>query len=327
MHQMDSRPPLRIRDFVPPDQPAVVDLLGRVLDRPGEGRHDAAYFAWKHLENPYGPSLMLVAEAEGQIVGFRAFMMWHLDAGGTQVRAGRPVDTVTDPSWRRLGVFSRLTKTALARVEELGISVLFNTPNEQSLPGYLRMGWTPLGRARRDVLVAGPGIFLKSFWSRIRADGARPDSGTGPGEEGTIAWGPFADALAAPPGVPVRVIKDRSYVIWRYSRHPWHRYRLIQVPGASAAVRVVSRRGIRIAIVGDNTARNEGEWQELLAQIAAETGAPVIQVLRTAPPTSRQVRGWRRFERTGPMLVVRSERPEIANLEAWSLTTGELEFF
>ncbi len=48
---------------------------------PGLGR-TPELFAWKHFENPFGRSLMLVAEADGVIAGFRAFMRWQLEVPG-----------------------------------------------------------------------------------------------------------------------------------------------------------------------------------------------------------------------------------------------------
>jgi len=325
---MDTETPFLIRDFDPADRPAVVDLLRRVLDRPGDAVHDDAYFRWKHLENPFGRSLMLVAEAEGRIVGFRAIMMWQLQMGGSPLRAGRPVDTVTDPSWRRQGVFSTLTRAALSRLKELGIDLLFNTPNDQSLPGYLQMGWTPVGRARRDVFVAGPAVLAQTAWARIR----RGREGNGatwraPSEDALTPWAAFASALPVSPNGGVRVAKDGAYLRWRYGSHPWFRYRLIGAPGASAVVRMVSRRGVKMAIITESTAGDEREWREVLAAIALRTGSPVLQSLRTSAPASTRIAGWRRFERTGPTLVVRSDRGGLADLRAWSLTTGELEFF
>jgi len=91
----------------------VLDLLGLTLGVGPAGRRPAEFFRWKHLENPFGPSLMLVAEADGRLVGLRAFMRWRFAAGDRQLRAVRAVDTATHPDYQGMGVFSRLTRAAL----------------------------------------------------------------------------------------------------------------------------------------------------------------------------------------------------------------------
>jgi hypothetical protein len=38
------------------------------------GADPAAAFRWKHLESPFGPSLMVVSEAGGALIGFEALL-------------------------------------------------------------------------------------------------------------------------------------------------------------------------------------------------------------------------------------------------------------
>jgi hypothetical protein len=81
------------------------------------GRRPPEFFRWKHLENPFGPSLMLVAEDDGRVIGLRAFLRWRFQAGGGTLQAVRAVDTATHPGYQGLGVFTRLTRAALAALE------------------------------------------------------------------------------------------------------------------------------------------------------------------------------------------------------------------
>ena len=67
------------------------------------GSRPAEFFRWKHLENPFGRSFMLVAEADGRIVGLRAFMRWEFVAGDGAFRAVRAVDTATHPDYPGAG--------------------------------------------------------------------------------------------------------------------------------------------------------------------------------------------------------------------------------
>ncbi|MEO6122773.1 MAG: GNAT family N-acetyltransferase, partial [Ilumatobacteraceae bacterium] len=131
---------LEIRHAVDDDRAAIVDLLGRSLGSDGDPRYPAL-FAWKHDENRFGRSPMWVATDAGRIVAFRTFMRWEFERGGEVVRAVRAVDTATDPEYQGRGLFRSLTLLGLEEMTAERVDFVFNTPNSQSRPGYLKMGW------------------------------------------------------------------------------------------------------------------------------------------------------------------------------------------
>ena len=106
----------------------------------------AAFFEWKHRQSPFGESPSWVAVDGGHVVGFRTFTRWEFTAGDRVLRAVRAVDTATHPDHQGRGIFSRLTLRALEELREEGVDFVFNTPNEKSRPGYLKMGWSVVGR-------------------------------------------------------------------------------------------------------------------------------------------------------------------------------------
>ena len=134
-----------VRPFAADDLPRVLDLLEASLGGGPAGRRQPELFRWKHLENPFGPSFMLVAEHEGRLVGLRAFMRWRFTAFGDRLEAARAVDTATHPDYQGMGIFTRLT-LALLEVIDGHVDLVFNTPNAKSGPGYLKMGWSEVGR-------------------------------------------------------------------------------------------------------------------------------------------------------------------------------------
>lgn len=71
------------------------------------------------------------------------FLRWKFDVPGEgTISAVRAVDTATHPDWQGSGIFTRLTLGALDELRDDGLDVVFNTPNDQSRPGYLKMGWS-----------------------------------------------------------------------------------------------------------------------------------------------------------------------------------------
>ena len=106
----DQRVPAgyEIRRMVDADRPSVLDLLGTSLGWADDER-SSQLFAWKHVDNPFGPSPGWVAVADGEIVGVRLFMRWRFRRGTTTVSAVRAVDTATHPDHRGRGLFTALT--------------------------------------------------------------------------------------------------------------------------------------------------------------------------------------------------------------------------
>ncbi len=152
------------------DLPAVLDFMVECF---GEDTilSSREFWRWKHDRNPFGASPVLVAEAEGRIVGLRAFMRWQWQSGGNTVPAVRAVDTVTHPDWRGRGIFTRLTLRLVEEMQEEGVAFVFNTPNARSRPGYLKMGWQDVGRVSLWVRPLRPWRCLRALVGRA---GERP---------------------------------------------------------------------------------------------------------------------------------------------------------
>ena len=122
------------------DRPSVLDLLAGSLGWDRDQKF-AELFAWKHVRNPFGPSAAWVAVEHEAVVGFRTFLRWQFEhPDGRTRRAVRAVDAATSPAHRRQGIFRRLTLTAVDELIAEGVDFVFNTPNANSRPGYLRMG-------------------------------------------------------------------------------------------------------------------------------------------------------------------------------------------
>src|SRR5687768_5693479 len=139
--------PIRIYD--PRDEDAILALLRQTVGETFASRKTADFWRWKHADTPFGPSYAVCAwdDSAHEIAGFRTLMWWSFrDRSGAAQRAVRAVDTATHPSHQRRGIFSALTHYAIDDLEGQGVAFIFNTPNTNSLPGYLKMGWRTVAR-------------------------------------------------------------------------------------------------------------------------------------------------------------------------------------
>ncbi len=336
-----ARTTIDIRPYRDRDEPAVLSLLEAALGGGPAGVRPSEFFRWKHLENPFGRSYMLVAEADGQLVGLRAFMRWEFTAGDRRYRAVRAVDTATHPAYQGQGIFSRLTLESLDELPDQA-DFVFNTPNEKSLPGYLKMGWRVVGKVPILVRVRRP----LRFATRVRSWKTSGEARSVPVSGAQIASDVLVDGavdglLAAQErSVGIATPRDATYLGWRYGGAPLLDYRAVverdrdRVAGLSI-FRVRPRGGLVESTVTE-TIVPAGDTRvagKIFRAIGRSAGSDHLAC--SFPPGSTTLRAARRagFLRVpgGMTLVVNPLGhhldPDPLDLASWALTVGDLEVF
>jgi len=250
--------PYAIRPYDGNDESAVLGLLHQALG--GERAFDRtnAFWHWKHFQNPFGASLLMVAENE-ELLGLRAFMRWQFLVDGVSLHAVRAVDTATHPGYRRHGVFATLTRLTVEQAQREGVDLVFNTPNVRSLPGYLKLGWAYLGRPRLLVRILRPVRV-----SQVLLGLAAEDREALPVPNAPAV--PAASLLSRPElfrsllrendrlCTGIRTLRDAAFLHWRYAGLPSLRYYVCArgEPLAAAAIfRLNRRRGLREIMLCD----------------------------------------------------------------------------
>jgi GNAT superfamily N-acetyltransferase len=320
---------IELRPVEPGDGPAVMQLLAESL---GWDETDAfeSFFDWKHRQNPFGPSPAWIAVDGDRVVGFRTFLRWRFRTpGGKILDAVRAVDTATHPDYQGRGIFRRLTLAALDELRAGGVDFVFNTPNDQSRPGYLSMGWSVVGRLPAAVRVVRPAALGRMLSARAPAS-RWPVA--------TTAGRPAAEVLASPEldGVVTRLparpgagtALTPEYLRWRYSP-PALGYRVETAPDGIASGGVVfrlRRRGRALEatvcqlIVPEGSRTRPGR---LVAALLRETGADYAIMLGGRARGAGTVT----VPRLGPILTCRplSGAAPPLRVGAWTLELGDVE--
>jgi hypothetical protein len=325
---------ITIRAATRDDLPAIVALAQRSLGwEPGEATE--RHFAWKHFENPFGPSEMWVAEAGDRIVGLRTFLRWELTTDDDRIlRVTRAVDTCTDAEFQRRGVFTELTSAALGAMQEQGVEFVFNTPNTQSGPANLTLGWQYVGRL--PVAIRPTGLRGLTTIPRARTPATRGALPCSVGEPATDVFAAAAPLAALLHDMPTRAglstHRTPAFLAWRFGHAALH-YRVVVAPpgvGAGAVVFHLRRRGPAVeAVICDAFAPggDPGPLRALYRRISAEAGADYL--IRIPEAGSRP--GADRFlpvPRVGPVLATKEvNRVPPADRAAWNLTLGDIEGF
>lgn len=318
---------LLLRDAAETDVEEILGLLSATLGWSDDPQH-AALFRWKHRSNPFGASPAWVAEDEEGLVGFRTFMRWKFQVGDEVREAVRAVDTATHPRAQGRGVFRALTMHGVRHLTESGVACVFNTPNDRSAPGYLRMGWREVGRlpvGMRPGGVAGLRLLPQArrpaeLWSLPTTAGEDPEDVLGDGlEELLEACRPSQDGK-------VRTARSVEYLRWRYATGPI-RYRVLlagkRVSDGLVVFRLRRRGGAREVVAAEALIPAGTRGRKILRDLPRSVGGDyALWVGPGRPP------GWVPIAGRGPLLTWRpladQRLPAGGDLD---LCAGDIELF
>ncbi|MGI9621486.1 MAG: GNAT family N-acetyltransferase [Acidimicrobiales bacterium] len=320
---------ITIRRATDDDIDAIIEVAGTALGwAPGEPHADL--FRWKHLENPFGVSPMWVAEADGRLAGFRALMRWELiDADGTTVTAVRAVDTATHPDFQRRGIFSKLTMAGIDAMATEGVDIVFNTPNSQSRPGYLKLGWIDVGRLPVAFRPTGTKAAIKVLKARTAAEKWSEPTDVGEPAADVLVDAGLEQLLTGQPRPDGLSTKNSLALLrWRYRLEPMH-YRAWVPDGIDGGVVLfrVRRRGQAAeCTIGTVLApkADPARKRSLLATLAKASVADYL--LKLGPADARG--GFMPALGLGPRLTARavSSEPD-PDISHWRFELGDIELF
>lgn len=288
------------------------EALGEAMPR------TAAFFNWKHFLSPFGHSLILLAEDEQGLVGLRAMMRWRFRYQNRVLEAVRPVDTATHPRFRRRGLFKHLTMRLVDALPDEGVDVVFNTPNEKSQPGYLKMGWKP--------------VLKQTIWTRLGGKfSVRGAEVRGPYCPGTLTLRSHRRSRG------LHTDRGSSYYDWRFGGAGGLKYQAAVRDGAAVVFRTRNRNGRSeltvVEIVAPTTAHIPVA-ASLLRAVVRE--GKEMYVVAMAGSLSREaavlaLAGFLPIPGVGPELVMRPVRsrtpPELDGPKMWPLQISDLEVF
>lgn len=318
-----------IREGLRSDIPEIIELMRSSLGEKLMPKSEA-FFKWKHLQNPFGPSEILLAVHEERIVGLRTFMYWQWEKNQESISAVRAVDTATAADFQGKGIFKTLTLRAVEVCKTKGVSIVFNTPNPVSKQGYLKMGWQEAGRM--PFYVAPGSLFPRRFQSGLQ--GRIDDNFAVRNCLSAFTKGWQLRLNATCYHTPV----STSYIQWRYADCPVAAYGMMGEPDKFGIIfRIKNLKGfIELRICecwclpgGRNLKLFRQSYQHILKNLRPlmVTAAPSVQLGFSEKPSSLMLGPFRK----GPMVTVRSlameNLKEFDNFQSWRPSIGSLELF
>jgi len=257
---------MEIRSAEENDIPAIVGLLKLSLGESLMPKSEA-FWRWKHIDNPFGKSPVLLAIDNHQLIGIRAFMRWEWQQEGGTFKAVRAVDTATHPQYQGKGIFSKLSLNLVEQCRQEGVDFIFNSPNKVSKPGYLKMGWVSNDKMKLHIRPVYP-------FGKRTSDFDATYAITDRHQTLLSRWKKNSASLTT------RVLPD--FLSWRYGQSPNVRYHCFtdneQAPRYLTIFRLKSYRlgtEFRICDSFENET-NPKAWSQHLLQVVRASGANII---------------------------------------------------
>jgi GNAT superfamily N-acetyltransferase len=329
---------MQVREATDEDIPAIVDLLKMSLGESLMPKSER-YWRWKHIENPFGRSPVLLCFEGSLLIGVRAFMRWEWRYNGRIYHAVRAVDTATHPNHQGKGIFKNLTLALVNYCKEHGIQFVFNTPNEQSKPGYLKMGWEEAGRLPIWINIQRPFHILKNVVKTPAVNSIESNSNV---LCKFLNDSRINELLEIETGQMNPMITNVSvpYLAWRYVNVPVAQYEAVgvehngQLTGLIIARIKATRLGRELRIT-DCFLGNDATDKVLinyLSEKKREWSVDYTTLSGSVHINSKKILSGLKFRpAVGPTVTVRplilSDLNGLKNFKNWSPSLGDLELF
>ncbi|HYK02996.1 MAG TPA: GNAT family N-acetyltransferase [Thermoanaerobaculia bacterium] len=228
--------------------PRLEDLFARAFSR----TLPAGYLAWRFGTNPY-EDVFVAIEVEGdRAVASACTSPCLVSWDGTAVRAGLATTSMTDRAYEGRGLFTKLTAACYDAMRESGYAMTYGFPNPNShYPFTKKLAWTDIYEI--------PTMRLELAGTAASAVTSRYDDAFD-----------LRYRTAPPIGALIHVVKDATWLRWRYAAHPANEYRnLVLAAGDDVSSFCVLKAYQDSVDIVDFQAASPEEGAELLRQAIA----------------------------------------------------------
>lgn len=311
-----------IRNATVDDVPAIVSLLKLSL---GEGliKKNSEIWNFKHLENPFGSSYISLAFEDTILIGVRAFMQWQWQLGTDVWKAYRAVDTATHPDFQGKGIFKKLTLKALDDVQiKEGNTFVFNTPNQYSRPGYLKMGWKIIDTIELAIIPTMIYVFPCLFSRKNPINEINEKQ---------------LDQLCSAYNLDLEkknilfTPKSAAYLKWRYQENPLQEYVITSSKDFYMAFYIKKHRFFNelrvVETISLNKKHHLSQMRKIILSFALDNNCWIIS------STNKVLFRLKIYGKFGPKLTVRTLTEDslfintVFTIKNWKYSLGDLELF
>jgi hypothetical protein len=263
-------------------------------------------------------------------------MRWEWKHNEQIYKAVRAVDTASHPEHQGKGIFKKLTLSLVDQCKTNGDHFVFNTPNKQSKPGYLKMGWEVAGKLPIAAAIRRPLSVLSNLVM------PRPEPNNNASEIEQFLNRPDIESLLESDSKRVKSISTNvsgAYLTWRYLRVPVARYIAVGEESGNELTGLIigrikpGRFGHELRLT-DSFFKNDAARKDLMRRLASKASQLKVDYITSSGIAQRgknYLHGIRITGALGPIVTIRSlsldDLHKLKEFREWSPSIGDLELF
>jgi GNAT superfamily N-acetyltransferase len=224
-----------VREYRDGDEEQIRELRGIVLS----GAQDSNWWQWMCRNGPDGPAIIWLADTGEEIIGHHALLPLRVKIGDQVCKCCIGFDAMTHPDYQRRGVLASVDAKLGEAAEEKGVNFSFGMATTRIFPVYTKLqalvvcvppllvrvvNWGRVLKYRFKVPVPVGNLFgyfrdrLLSRSSRLRDTGIAVEQIQSFDERFDDLWQKASEIA------PIMIVRDRSYLNWRYVEKPENKY-------------------------------------------------------------------------------------------------------
>jgi len=131
-----------IREYADGNENHIVALFEKVYGKTMGKTESKQHWQWEYLKNPVHSISIKLAWNNGNLIGQYSANPLVVWANGQEVMAALSLDTMTDPDYSGMGVFSETAKSLYDDLVEKKFAFIYGFPNSKSISVFLKyLGW------------------------------------------------------------------------------------------------------------------------------------------------------------------------------------------
>ena len=235
-----------IRSYHPGDEDAICALFERVFGKPMGATESIRHWQWEFLENPLKETFIKLAWDNEMLVGQYAASPVQMYTDEGNITAALSHDTMTDPQYGGHGIFRNTAEALYNDQKKAGHNFIYGFPNRNSIHGFIKnLNWRQIMPAPVHIR---PVRISKNISRRI----FHSEQSSSPKDKEDVFCNPsalFADKsgryklhiekefgdwadelwLRCCDQHRLWVIRDKTYLNWRYVKKPENKYNILSV--------------------------------------------------------------------------------------------------
>lgn len=218
------------------DEHLIDSLLESAAFAHGEPKKTKEWFLWKFRDNPFGESILACAKIDDKIIGCVALGIQDFFYDNKIVKGALSFETFVHPNHQGKGLFKQLIDLAETESQNRNIKFLLNFPNSNSLPGFIKSGWSKLNCAEYWIK---PKSFLNLI---LNIKELKKSFVPNASNLEKLNVNQISEFILKKPSNTFKSVINNDYLIWRFFTYPVTEYSVINSDNILSIARV-GRRG------------------------------------------------------------------------------------